>query len=313
MYHFPPWMFERRIGMNIGFIGLGKMGGNMVKRLLKGGHDVVVYARTRETRERYAQEGAVAASSLENLVDRLTSPKVVWSMVPAGDATERTIRQLSELLSPGDLIVDGGNSWYKDSIKRSRILGARGINFVDAGTSGGVWGLEKGYCIMAGGEGKDFKRIEPLLCSLCPKDGYLLAGPSGSGHFVKMVHNGIEYGMLQAYGEGFALLRNKDEFDLDLGAISKLWNNSSVIRSWLLELCEDLFSENPELSDIDAYVEDSGEGRWTVLESVEEGVDTPVITLSLFKRYASRNSDSFSDRTIAGLRKLFGGHSTRGK
>ncbi len=299
--------------MNIGFIGLGKMGGNMVKRLLKGGHDVVVYARTRETRERYAQEGAVAASSLENLVDRLTSPKVVWSMVPAGDATERTIRQLSELLSPGDLIVDGGNSWYKDSIKRSRILGARGINFVDAGTSGGVWGLEKGYCIMAGGEGKDFKRIEPLLCSLCPKDGYLLAGPSGSGHFVKMVHNGIEYGMLQAYGEGFALLRNKDEFDLDLGAISKLWNNSSVIRSWLLELCEDLFSENPELSDIDAYVEDSGEGRWTVLESVEEGVDTPVITLSLFKRYASRNSDSFSDRTIAGLRKLFGGHSTRGK
>jgi len=297
--------------MKIGFVGLGKMGGNMVKRLLNDDHEIVGYARRETSREQVRKDGAETADSLENLIEKLPTKKIVWLMVPAGDATESTIEKLIPLLNEGDIIIDGGNSYYKDSIRRADMLKEHKINFLDCGTSGGVWGLKIGYCIMTGGETEHFNLIEPVLKSLAPENGYLHTGPCGSGHFVKMIHNGIEYGMLQAYAEGFELLQGKKEFDINLHGVSKLWNNGSVIRSWLLELAEDMFKSNGNLDNIEGFVQDSGEGRWTVLESIEQDVPAHVITSSLFARFSSRQNNSFSAKTIAALRNSFGGHNVK--
>jgi len=297
--------------MKLGFIGLGKMGANMVKRLLLDGHEIVGYARREESREKVRKEGADTADYLENLVLKLPERKVVWLMVPAGEATENTIEKLIPLLSEGDVVIDGGNSYYKDSKRRAEMLAHHGIEFLDSGTSGGIWGLEKGYCIMVGGKKEVFEYVESIFRTLAPEGGYEYIGPAGSGHFVKMIHNGIEYGLLQAYAEGFELMKGKKEFDIDLHKVSRLWNSGSVVRSWLLELAEDMFKENGNLEGIEAYVEDSGEGRWTVLESIEQSVPAPVITDSLFARFGSRQKDSFAAKSIAALRNQFGGHKMR--
>ena len=298
--------------MELAMIGLGRMGANMVRRLFKGKHRVVVYDRDPAQVAALVAEGAVGAKTLKELVSTLTPPRAVWIMVPAGGPTEQTIHDVAELLSAGDIIIDGGNSFYKDSVRRAEQLKPKGIAFLDAGTSGGIWGLEVGYCLMVGGEPSAFKRLEPALKTLAPKDGYLYAGKSGAGHFVKMVHNGIEYGMLQAYAEGFALLKAVP-YDLDLTKISHLWNQGSVVRSWLLELAERAFQQDASLGAIKGYVEDSGEGRWTVQESVALGVPAPVITASLFARFRSREADDFGDKVIAALRNEFGGHAVKSK
>lgn len=298
--------------MKIGFIGLGRMGSGMVKRLLADTHEVVVFNRSPEKTKELAKSGAVAAFSLEELIQKLPTPRIVWVMVPAGEATEKTVQDLGGLLKPGDIVIDGGNSFYKDSIRRSLELSKKGIHFSDAGTSGGIWGLEKGYCIMAGAEAEVFKKIEPLLKSLTAPEGYLHAGPVGSGHFTKMVHNGIEYGMLQAYAEGFELLKASG-FNLDSKKISHLWNQGSVVKSWLLELLERVFAKDPRLEGVEGFVEDSGEGRWTVETAIEKNVATPVITASLFERFHSRDKEKFSARVIAALRNEFGGHSIQKK
>lgn len=295
--------------MQIGIVGLGRMGMNMARRLIKGGHEVVVYNRTAEKVLQMQQEGAIGTDSPAKLVERLTPPRIVWLMLPAGGPVEEHINIFSELLSPGDIVIDGGNSYYKDDIRHSKALKARGLNYLDAGVSGGIWGLEIGYCTMIGGEEKAFKHIEPIFETLAPKDGYLFCGSAGAGHFVKMVHNGIEYAMMQAYGEGFDILKAspyKDNIALD--RIAHLWNQGSVIRSWLLELLESAFQKDPNLEDIKGYVEDSGEGRWTVQQAIETGTSVPVIALSLFRRFDSRIQDSFSDKVLAALRKEFGGH-----
>ncbi len=295
--------------MQIGIIGLGRMGMNMSRRLLRGGHEVVVYNRTTEKVDLMEGEGAVGARSLGELVRRLSTPRVLWMMLPAGRPVDEMIGALSPLLSPGDIVVDGGNGNFKDDLRRAEELRPLGIHYVDAGVSGGIWGLEVGYCIMVGGDEADFRHIEPLLETLAPEDGYMHCGPTGAGHFVKMVHNGIEYAMMEAYGEGFELLRSSSYGErLHLGRIAHLWNRGSVIRSWLLELLESAFEEDPDLSSIRGYVEDSGEGRWTVQQAVESGVPAPVIALSLFKRFQSRQEDLFSDRVLAALRRKFGGH-----
>jgi 6-phosphogluconate dehydrogenase len=294
--------------MRIGLIGLGKMGGNMANRLVLHKHEVVAYARKEESRARVRKFGAETAESIESMVEKLPEKKIVWLMVPAGEATESTIEKLKKLLKEGDIIVDGGNSFYKDSMRRSELLREKGIHFLDCGTSGGIWGLEKGYCMMIGGFREAFYYVKPVLKSLAPEDGYQYIGASGSGHFVKMIHNGIEYGMLQAYAEGFELIKNKREFDVDLHDVSKLWNHGSVVRSWLLELAEDMFDGNKELEGIKGFVEDSGEGRWTVLESILQGIPAPVITESIFARFRSRQDSSFASKVIAGLRNQFGGH-----
>jgi 6-phosphogluconate dehydrogenase len=294
--------------MKIGFIGLGKMGGNMVQRLLQNGHEIVAFARTAETVKKIEKKGATGASSLQDLVDKLDTPRVVWLMVPAGDTTEKVFKQVSELLVKGDIVIDGGNSFYKDSLRRTEKLKERGISFLDVGTSGGIWGLKIGYCLMIGGDKDSFKKVEPLIKALAPKDGYAHVGPNGSGHYVKMVHNGIEYAMLQGYAEGFEIMNAKKEFDLDLYQIAHVWNHGSVIRSWLLELAENVFEKEPGLASIRGYVEDSGEGRWTVAEAIEENVPAPLITLSLLERFRSRQEESFSAKVIAALRNEFGGH-----
>lgn len=294
--------------MKIGFVGLGKMGMNMVQRLLGDGHEIVAYARTAETVKKAEAKGAAGASSLKELVDRLQPPRVVWLMVPAGDVTETVIRDCADLMSEGDILIDGGNSNFRNTLRRAEALKKKGVAFLDVGTSGGIWGLRKGYCMMVGGERDVFKRIEPALKSLAPEGGYAHVGPSGAGHFVKMVHNGIEYALLQGYAEGFEILKSKKEFALDLHKIARLWNQGSVIRSWLLELAESAFKKDPGLDAIKGYVEDSGEGRWTVAEAIEENVPAPVITLSLLERLRSRQDESFSAKVIAALRNEFGGH-----
>ncbi|MFO0753858.1 MAG: decarboxylating 6-phosphogluconate dehydrogenase [Thermodesulfovibrionales bacterium] len=297
--------------MQIGMVGIGKMGLSMALRLRKGGHSVVVHDaspdRVRETVQ--GQRGMKGAYSLEDMASLLRPPRVVWLMIPAGKPVEETIGSLQDLLEEGDLLVDGGNSFYKDDLHHAEQLGKRGISYMDVGVSGGIWGLKEGYCLMAGGEKADFKRIEPLLKTLAPKDGYLYCGPVGAGHFVKMVHNGIEYGMMAAYGEGFQLLYASPYTEsLDLGGIAHLWNQGSVVRSWLLELCESAFRKDRDLSRIGGYVEDSGEGRWTVQQAVEMGVPAPLTALSLFGRFRSREKEPFSDKLQAALRREFGGH-----
>jgi 6-phosphogluconate dehydrogenase len=297
--------------MKIGFVGLGKMGMNMVERLLGDGHEIVAYARTAETVKKAESKGAAGAASLNDLVDKLQSPKIVWLMVPSGKATEETLHACASFMNEGDILIDGGNSNYRDTIRRAGELGRSKISLLDVGTSGGIWGLKEGYCMMVGGDRGVFKKVEPVLKSLAPESGYAYMGPVGAGHFVKMVHNGIEYAMLQGCAEGFEILKSKKEFDLDLQKIAGLWNHGSVIRSWLLELAEMAFKKDPGLDSIRGYVEDSGEGRWTVAEAVEGSVPAPVITLSLLERFRSRQDESFSAKVIAALRNEFGGHAVK--
>ncbi|OGR81750.1 MAG: 6-phosphogluconate dehydrogenase (decarboxylating) [Elusimicrobia bacterium GWC2_64_44] len=299
--------------MKIGIIGLGKMGGNMARRLLRKGVEVAAYNTSPGKTQQLAAEGAQAAFSLEELVAGLGSPARVWLMLPSGQPTEDTVIKLAGLLKPGDMLIEGGNSNYKDSVRRAALLKEKGIRFVDAGVSGGIWGLEKGYCIMTGGEAEDFRTIEPLLKALCCEKGYMHCGASGSGHFTKMVHNGIEYGMMEAYGEGFELIKASPYGAMDLAAVSDLWNAGSVVRSWLLELAGNAFRKDPGLDKVAGWVEDSGEGRWTVQEAVERGVALPVITLSLFKRFSSKKPEEFSDKLIAALRNEFGGHGVKAR
>ena len=297
--------------MQCGMIGLGRMGANMARRLVRGGHEVVVSNRSPEPVEQLEAEGAVGARSLGELVERLKAPRAIWVSLPAGEVTENTLNQLAPLLKGGDVIVESGNSFFKDTIRRAELLKASGLDLLDQGTSGGIWGLEIGYCLMIGGSRTSFERLEPAFKTLAPPDGYLYTGPSGSGHFVKMVHNGIEYGMLQAYGEGFEILKSSDFAALDFRAISHLWNQGSVVRSWLLELAERAFEKDPALASIRGYVEDSGEGRWTVLESIEKNVPAPVLALSLMMRFRSRQDESFGAKVIAALRNEFGGHAVK--
>lgn len=293
--------------MQLGLIGLGRMGMNMARRWVKAKHEIVVFNRTQEKVDEMAKEGAVGARSLEEFVKKLKSPRAIWLMLPAGQATEDHINSLVPLLSKGDLIIDGGNSFYKEDIRRAAELGKKGISYMDAGVSGGIWGLKLGYCTMVGGSKKDFQRIEPLLKDLAPKDGYMHCGDVGAGHFVKMVHNGIEYGMMEAYAEGFEILQ-ASPYKPDSAKVAHLWNQGSVVRSWLLELAAEAFKEDHELKHVSGYVEDSGEGRWTVQQAVESGVAAPVITLSLFQRFLSRQQDTFSNKVLAALRSKFGGH-----
>ncbi len=299
--------------MQIGLIGLGKMGMNMARRLRRGGHQVVAYNRTAEKVEQLVEEtGAAGAADLDHLAAQMSAPRVVWLMVPAGDPVEENVAALSRLLVPGDIVVDGGNSYFKDDIRRAEALREKGIGFLDAGVSGGIWGLSEGYCLMIGGERALYDRLEPVLATLAPPGGYLYCGKTGSGHFVKMVHNGIEYGMMQAYAEGFEVLEASDYADgFDYAEISRLWNRGSVVRSWLLELLQDAFAKDGRLETIRGYVEDSGEGRWTLQQAVETGVPAPVIAQSLFARFRSRTDNTFADRVLAALRREFGGHAVQ--
>lgn len=297
--------------MKAGLVGLGKMGGNMVTRLVNGGHEIVAYDPGEAARKEAEGHGAKTSHTLEGMVKQLTAPRVIWLMVPSGPVTQQVINTLQPLLEKGDILIDGGNSNYKDSMARAASLKEKGISFLDAGTSGGIWGLEVGYCLMVGGESPAFAGAEPLFRCLAPENGYAHVGPSGAGHFVKMVHNGIEYAMLEAYGEGFEIMNAKKEFDLDLGKISELWNHGSVVRSWLLELAVRAFRDDPKLDSIAGYIDDTGEGRWTVIEAIESGVPVPNIALSLLQRFRSRQEDSFSAKTIAALRNQFGGHAVK--
>jgi 6-phosphogluconate dehydrogenase len=288
--------------MKLGMVGLGRMGGNMAERLRRDGHEVETYARTAPDR---------TADSLVELATMLEQPRVVWLMIPAGDPTEHAFQNLLPLLEDGDVIVDGGNSNFRDSIRRAGVAKEKSVFFLDAGVSGGVWGLAEGYCVMVGGEEVAFSRVEPALQTLAPEGGYAHVGPPGAGHFVKMVHNGIEYGLMQAYAEGFDLLRGVREYDLDLRQIASLWQHGSVVRSWLLELLERAFEQDPGLDAIRGYVEDSGEGRWTVHEAIEAAVPVPAIALALFARFASREDESFAAKVNAALRNQFGGHAVQ--
>jgi 6-phosphogluconate dehydrogenase len=287
--------------MKIGIVGLGRMGKGISERLRAHGHETVGFDRDPQVSD---------VASLKALVGALPSPRVTWVMVPSGDPTEATIAELRSLLSGGDIIIDGGNSYYKDSVRRARELSLTGIRFLDMGTSGGIWGLENGFCLMAGGPREAFDHVEPVLKALAPSGGYAYVGPSGAGHFVKMIHNGIEYGMLQAYAEGFDLLAASD-YDIDPKQVATLWNNGSVVRSWLLELAERAFAADPQLERLRPFVDDSGEGRWTVLEAIERGVPAGVITESIFRRFDSRDDNSFAMRFIAALRNEFGGHAVK--
>ena len=299
--------------MQLGMVGLGKMGANMTTRLVRGGHDVIAFDRSPDAVSSSVAQGARGARSLEDLVGQLSAPRAVWVMVPAGDPTEQTVRSLTKLLAAGDTIIDGGNSNYKDSVRRAAMVGEHGIHFVDAGTSGGIWGLTEGYSLMIGGPKGGVDGLRPIFETLAPsKDkGWAHVGPSGSGHFTKMVHNGIEYGMMQAYAEGFSILKHKEEFSLDLAQIAELWRTGSVVRSWLLDLTARALGEDQDLSSIAPYVSDSGEGRWTVTEAIDLDVPAPVITLALLQRLRSRDSESFTDRLLAALRNQFGGHAIK--
>ncbi|HEX5266134.1 MAG TPA: decarboxylating 6-phosphogluconate dehydrogenase [Acidimicrobiales bacterium] len=289
-------------------VGLGRMGGNMTRRLLKGGHEVVAFDLSEAARQDVAGAGAGTAATLEELVNKLEAPRVAWVMVPAGAPTDQTIDTLASAMEAGDVIVDGGNSYYKDGIAAAARLATKGIRFVDAGVSGGVWGLENGYCLMVGGEKDAVAVVEPAFLTLAPEGGYSHVGPVGAGHYVKMVHNGIEYGMIQAYGEGFELMHSATEFDLDLHEIASIWRYGSVVRSWLLDLAEAALADQGSFDKIRGVVADSGEGRWTVQDAVDRAVPLPVISASLFARFSSRQDDSFAARLSAALRNQFGGH-----
>ena len=296
--------------MELAMIGLGKMGGNMASRLLRGGHRVVVYNRSPEPIQAAVAEGAVGSDSLADAVARLGAPRVVWLMLPAGQITEDAILLLSTVLEVNDIVIDGGNSNYKDTQRRAALLADKGIFLVDSGTSGGIWGLSEGYSLMVGGRPEAITHVRPALETLAPAAdrGWAHVGPSGSGHFVKMIHNGIEYGMMQAYAEGFEILRAKKEFGLDLHQIAELWRHGSVVRSWLLDLTSAALAEDPELSDLRGWVADSGEGRWTVFEAIDQDVPAPVITLALQMRFVSRQDDSYAAKLLAAMRNQFGGH-----
>jgi 6-phosphogluconate dehydrogenase len=321
--------------MQIGVIGLGRMGGNMARRLMKAGHQCVVYSRTAATREGLAKEGAVAAASLENLVKLLSGkPRAIWLMLPEGQATEETVTRLSGLLTADDILIDGGNSFYKDDIRRAKKLAEMGLRYVDCGTSGGVWGIERGYCMMIGGPKMAVDHLDPIFAALAPglgdiprtpgheksvsraERGYIHAGPSGAGHFVKMVHNGIEYGLMQAYAEGFDILRNKDSKDLpaderfvlNMPEIAEVWRRGSVISSWLLDLGAAALLKDPQLKAFSGFVQDSGEGRWTVEAGIEEAVSTEVITAALYARFRSRQAHTFGEKMLSAMRFGFGGH-----
>ena len=299
--------------MDIGVVGLGKMGANMARRLLEGGHRVVVANRSPEPVARLADEGAVPTRDLAALVDLLPSPRVVWIMVPAGDPTEKMVLEVADLLAQGDVIVDGGNSNYKDSVRRAAALSQQGLGFVDAGTSGGIWGRAEGYSLMVGGTEEAVALVRPALETLAPAhdQGWGHVGPAGAGHFVKMVHNGIEYGLMEAYAEGFEILRAKEEFGLDLHQVAEIWRYGSVVRSWLLDLTAAALAEDQELSAIEGWVADSGEGRWTVAEAIDQDVPAPVITLSLLMRLASRQDESYAAKLLAAMRNQFGGHAVK--
>ena len=298
--------------MELGMIGLGRMGANMAERLLAGGHRLAVFDVDSAAVERLAARGAAGANSIETLAAQLKPPRVIWMMVPAGDAVEKTIEKLSALAVADDVLADGGNSNYKDTMRRAKFLRERGIELVDSGTSGGIWGLQHGYCLMVGGSEKAVNRLRPALETLAPAPdrGWAHVGPSGAGHFAKMVHNGIEYGMMQAYAEGFALLGRKSDFDFDLPQIAELWRHGSVVRSWLLDLTAEALAEDAALEGVPAYVGDSGEGRWMVAEAIDQNLSAPVITLSLLERLRSRDKDSFTGKLLAVMRKKFGGHAT---
>lgn len=297
--------------MRIAIIGLGKMGGNMARRLLRKGIEVVGYNRSPEIVETLkSEEGMLPAASLHEAVEQLQAPRVVWLMLPAGNATEQTLHELVPMLDEGDIIVDGGNANYHDSQRRGAELESHGIGFIDAGTSGGVWGLDNGYCMMVGGSERDVQQLEPVLKALAPGEdrGWARMGPVGAGHYTKMVHNGIEYGMMQAFAEGFDLMRSKKEFDLDLAKVAETWRHSSVVRSWLLDLTADALAKGPDMDAIAPVVPDSGEGRWTVVESVDQGVSLPVITLALQARFASQDDEGYQGRLLSVMRNAFGGH-----
>jgi 6-phosphogluconate dehydrogenase len=299
--------------MELGLVGLGKMGANMAERLLKNGHKVVGFDPNSDALKLLETKGSTSAHSLEELVKSLAAPRVVWVMVPSGKITDDTVNTLHDLLSEGDTVIDGGNSNYKDTIRRAASYEDKKINYIDCGTSGGIWGLAEGYSMMVGGDEKAVDAVKPIFESLAPaKDqGWGRVGPAGSGHYTKMVHNGIEYGMMQAYAEGFTILKHKTEFGLDLKQIGEIWRYGSVVRSWLLDLTTDALGKNPEMKGIAPYVVDSGEGRWTVDAAMELSVSAPVITLSLMERYRSRDKDSFADKLLASMRNEFGGHAIK--
>ncbi|MGA6826143.1 phosphogluconate dehydrogenase (NAD(+)-dependent, decarboxylating) [Nitrospira sp. NS4] len=323
--------------MQLGMIGLGRMGGNMARRLMRGGHHCVVFDMNPENVHRLTADGAVGSSSVDDLISRLTTPRIVWVMVPAGDATEATVESLAERLSPEDIVIDGGNSYFKDDVRRAKALRARGIHYVDVGTSGGTWGLDRGYCLMIGGSEPVVNHLDPILRTLAPgrgdvarttgreilqgtaEEGYLHCGSSGAGHFVKMVHNGVEYGLMQAYAEGFDIFRhaNSDNlpeemrYDLNLPDIAEVWRRGSVVGSWLLDLTAAALVENPDLSKFTGSVQDSGEGRWTVMAAVEEGVPAEVLSASLYTRFRSRQDHTFAEKVLSAMRYKFGGHVER--
>jgi 6-phosphogluconate dehydrogenase len=297
--------------MDIGITGLGRMGAGMAERWLRGGHRVVAHNRSHGPIDELAAKGAEAAYSLEELVSKLQAPRAVWIMLPAGNVTEMMIDSLIPLLAPGDTIVDGGNTNFHDDQRRAERLKGHGLNYIDQGTSGGIWGLELGFCLMVGGDDEIVKRLEPAFVTLAPENGYLHCGPVGSGHFVKMIHNGVEYGMMQAYAEGFEIMQAKKDFNLDLQKIASVWMHGSVVRSWLLELTEEAFRRDPGLESIRGFVNDSGEGRWTIQSAIDLDVPAPVITLSLFERFHSRQPESFAAKVLAAMRAGFGGHAVK--
>jgi 6-phosphogluconate dehydrogenase len=296
--------------MQLGFVGLGKMGLNMVTRLTRGGHQIVAFDRSTEAVAKSTAASAKGAASLEALVAALAPPRAVWVMVPSGAPTESTVEALGGLLSAGDVIIDGGNTNFHDDVRRGEALAKKGIDYVDAGTSGGIWGLAEGYCLMVGGNEATCKRLEPVFLTLAPPDGYLRVGATGAGHYVKMIHNGIEYGLMQAYAEGFELL-HASPYDVDLAKIAALWNRGSVVRSWLLELAARALEQDGNLEALKGWVEDSGEGRWTLVEGLDRGVPLPVLTAALFTRFRSREENPFAERLLAALRQQFGGHAVK--
>ena len=296
--------------MELGFVGLGRMGLNMVRRLRRDQHRIVTYDRSPDSVKEAGKEGALGSGSLKEMVSQLTAPRAVWVMVPAGEATESTIRELAGILGKDDVIIDGGNTFYKDDARRARELETKGIHYVDAGTSGGIWGLQVGYCLMVGGDEPIVRRLAPIFTTLAPENGWARMGPAGAGHYVKMIHNGIEYGMMQAYAEGFECL-SKSSFGLDLPRIADLWMQGSVVRSWLLELTASGLKDDPKLERIKGYVEDSGEGRWTVFDAIEKDVPAMVLTAALYTRFRSRQEESFADKMLAMMRNAFGGHAVR--